>query len=76
MNGSHEKEAVISTGLPTLDLQLGGGFKRGELVCFGSHMSTQRYAFGSPSSLSANLALEHVRNGGKILFIDYEVACK
>jgi KaiC/GvpD/RAD55 family RecA-like ATPase len=61
---------VIPTGFRVLDETAVGGFKRGELVCITAGM-TPRPARGA-SGLSQQMLMRHVRDGGRVVYHNYE----
>lgn len=64
---SKELEPAIPTGLPKLDMQLGGGLKGGRFYVIGARPGVGK------SALMGNMAVHAVRAGYKALYVSLEM---
>lgn len=62
-----ELEAAIPTGLPRLDIQLGGGLKGGRFYVIGARPGVGK------SALMGNMAVHAIRSGYRALYVSLEM---
>ena len=58
---------LVRTGFPTLDLNCGGGFRRGDLIIVAARTSVGK------STYAENLAENVAKNGNRVLFVSVEM---